>query len=499
MPDSLGPSNSELERLSAELSAAEDEARRYRDIFERAPDCHLVTDREGVIRFANRAATEMFGIGARHLSGKPIFVFVPVESRASLRRLLLAEGPLLSGTTWEGVVEPRAGKPIDVSVSVGIAWGPHNEVSTLSWLVRDVTERKRVEEAIRSLASELEQRVQERTAELATERARLEAIVSQTPAGLLIADTSVGRAVAANEEAVRLVGAPDVDVEEVEPLARALQEGAVVVAQRVVLERPEADRAIVEMSAAPIRDGSGAVTSAVAVLQDVTARERRERAEREFVSNAAHELQTPLAAINSAVEVLQLGAKDVPAERDRFLAHVERESARLTRLARALLVLARVQTGEEAPQLEPVVLSPVLDDVALALEPSNGVVIGVSCPRDLTVLAQPELVEQAIVNVAANAVKYTAEGRIDIAAHAVRDGKVSIEVTDTGPGIPSEDAANVFRRFYRSGARRDDGFGLGLAIVRQAVDALGGEVEVAPAPQRGTTIRIILDAVETST
>ena len=114
--------------------------------------------------------------------------------------------------------------------------------------------------------------------------------------------------------------------------------------------------------------------TALIVIEDMTEQERRELAEREFVSNAAHELRTPLTTIIGAVEVLQAGAKEDPAERDRFLVHIEREAARLARLAHALLTLARAHAGQERPRTERVELEPLLRDVADDLRPRDGVV-----------------------------------------------------------------------------------------------------------------------------
>src|SRR5205085_4688448 len=113
------------------------------------------------------------------------------------------------------------------------------------------------------------------------------------------------------------------------------------------------------------------------VRDDLSEQERRELAEREFVSNAAHELRTPLTTIIGAVEVLQAGAKDDPAERDRFLGHIEREAERLARLARALLTLARAHAGQERPRVEAVTLAGLLLDVAEELRPRAGVALEV--------------------------------------------------------------------------------------------------------------------------
>jgi two-component system phosphate regulon sensor histidine kinase PhoR len=217
---------------------------------------------------------------------------------------------------------------------------------------------------------------------------------------------------------------------------------------------------------------------------------RRESAEREFVTNAAHELQSPLTAIVSAIEVLQAGAKDTP-ERDVFLDHIERASARLSRLARALLVLARAQTGTEAPKTELVALAPLLSEVASSLRTAPEVTVEVSCPPDVAALTNRELVEQAVFNVAQNAAKYTENGTIGLAAH-VADGQAVISISDTGPGIPRAEQERVFERFYRGTAEGDGGSGLGLAIARAAADALGGGVELESTVGKGTVVRFRL-------
>jgi signal transduction histidine kinase len=219
-------------------------------------------------------------------------------------------------------------------------------------------------------------------------------------------------------------------------------------------------------------------------------RVRQESAEREFVTNAAHELQSPLTAIVSAIEVLQAGAKETP-ERDVFLGHIERASARLARLARALLVLARAQTGSEAPKTELVALEPLLSDVASWLRTAENVTVDVSCPPEAAVLTNRELVEQAIFNVAENAAKYTAKGRIELEAH-VADGQAEISISDTGRGIPHAEQDRVFERFYRGEGAADEGSGLGLAIARAAAEAIGGAVELESTVGKGTVVRFHL-------
>jgi signal transduction histidine kinase len=239
----------------------------------------------------------------------------------------------------------------------------------------------------------------------------------------------------------------------------------------------------------------GRSRNAILVITDVSVRERRERAEREFVTNAAHELRSPLATITGAIQVLQAGAKEDAEERDRFLDHIEREAARLGRLTHSLLVLARAQTREEAPNLAPVELGPLLEAVVEDVKPPPDVAVTVSCPPGLEVLAERDLVEQAVSNLTANALQNTDRGRIEIAARELAGGSVALEVTDTGNGIAPDRQDRIFDRFYRPDGRDPRRFGLGLAIVRQAVAALGGRIELESTVGSGTTVRITLAGV----
>jgi signal transduction histidine kinase len=192
--------------------------------------------------------------------------------------------------------------------------------------------------------------------------------------------------------------------------------------------------------------------------------------------------------------MLEAGAKDVPADRDLFLGHIKAESVRLGRLMRALLVLARAQTGEEAPRLSSVELAPVLDEAVSGLEPAPGVALHVDCPTGLEVLTERDLAVQVVANLAANAIKHTAAGSVRVAARDVGHGAVEIEVADTGEGMPAAVRERIFDRFYRAGDRDERGFGLGLAIVREAVRAIGGVVEVETSPGAGTVARVRLPA-----
>lgn len=236
----------------------------------------------------------------------------------------------------------------------------------------------------------------------------------------------------------------------------------------------------------------GSSPLAVIVLTDVTERVRRERAEREFVANAAHELRTPIAAITNALEAIELGAKELPADRDRFLEIARRHTDRLGRLVQALLALSRAQTRQEMLRLEPLPVRALLDDVATTLEAPAGVAVEVDCPAELAVLAHPDLAAQVVANLAANAAKHTERGEVRLSASPATDGAVVIEVRDTGRGIAPGERERIYDRFYSGDGEQREGFGLGLAIVREAVRALGGVVEIESEPGKGTVARVIL-------
>jgi signal transduction histidine kinase/CheY-like chemotaxis protein len=212
-------------------------------------------------------------------------------------------------------------------------------------------------------------------------------------------------------------------------------------------------------------------------------REAQQRAQRDFVANAAHELRTPLTAVIAAIETLDRGAIHDPAGRDRFFGHIRREATRLSRLCDSLLLLADAQSGTPGRSAA-IGLRAMLDDIAGGLHAAPGVRVTVEAPAELTVTTNPGLLERILDNLAQNAAKYTASGQITLHASAAGAG-VTVAVTDTGPGLGLP-AAVAVERFSRGGARAADGFGLGLSIAHQAALALGATLRLQDNPGGGT-------------
>jgi signal transduction histidine kinase len=219
-----------------------------------------------------------------------------------------------------------------------------------------------------------------------------------------------------------------------------------------------------------------AESAVLVVVRDRTEELRREIAEHQFVSNAAHELRNPLAGISGAIEVLQSGAKDDPEAREHFLRRLSEDVERMSRLTQSLLTLARVETlGEGAG--EPVSVEAAAKEAVAAVPNPDGVDTAVEVEPGLRAQAEPTLLRQVLVGLVSNAVRHTPPTGTVVVRGSEDGGRAMIEVIDSGSGIPSAELERVFERFYRaSGALGHEGFGLGLAIAKRMVDVMGGEI-----------------------
>ncbi|MCB2192455.1 MAG: HAMP domain-containing protein [Deltaproteobacteria bacterium] len=242
-------------------------------------------------------------------------------------------------------------------------------------------------------------------------------------------------------------------------------------------------------------DGPGMVC----VLHDITERKRLEKTRRDLVANVSHELRTPLTAVRGAAETLLDGALDSPQYASHFAELILRQSHRLERLVQDLMELARLESGESPPRLRPIDAAELADSVlegVIDLAESQGIELERRLPREsLVFAADARQVEQAVLNLLDNAIKYTGkDGKVTLTMEE-KDGQVVISVSDTGPGIATEFQPRLFERFYRVDTNRSrelGGTGLGLAIVKHIAQVHHGRVEVVSAPGQGSTFRLIL-------
>jgi signal transduction histidine kinase len=234
------------------------------------------------------------------------------------------------------------------------------------------------------------------------------------------------------------------------------------------------------------------------VVRDRTEELKRERAEAEFVSNAAHELRNPLAGIMSGIEVLRGGAKDDPSARDHFLARLAADAERMTRLTQSLLMLARVEAAGAHDPAQVVDVSVAAEEAIEAVEAPEGVELRSEIGPDLVAEGEPVLLRQVLIGLLTNAYAHTpAPGTVTLRASRGEEQSVTIEVDDTGKGIPAEEQDRVFERFYRGSATLEgEGFGLGLSIAKRMVDVMGGEIGLRSKPAAGSTFWVRLRAAK---
>ena len=235
----------------------------------------------------------------------------------------------------------------------------------------------------------------------------------------------------------------------------------------------------------------------LAVVRDRTVGLRRELAEREFVSNAAHELRNPIAGISGAIEVLRAGAKDDPKARDHFLARLSEDVERVTRLTDSLLTLARIEAvGKETTEALDGGIT--IEEAAQAVAPPDGIDVKLDVGANVAARGDPVLLRQVLIGLLTNAFKNTPPpGVVTLRARRGRDSEVLIEVSDTGTGIVAEEVGRVFERFYRgSGSLEQEGFGLGLSIAKRMVDVMEGEMGVESNVGTGSTFWVRLPVGE---
>ena len=253
------------------------------------------------------------------------------------------------------------------------------------------------------------------------------------------------------------------------------------------MARGEHGRRVTATSRDEVGDLARAFNAMAAELETV------DRLRRDLVANVSHELRTPITALQAVLENLVDGVEPPDPETFRtMLKQVER----LGRLVGQLLDLSRLESGSVPLQRRTFAVRELLDDAADECRlhaPATVIDVEVE-PADLTLDADPERVHQVVANLLENAVRHSPPGAPVLVRSARHDGSVRLEVADAGPGIPDDEAARVFERFYRSDAARasaDGGAGLGLAIARWIVDLHGGTIR--PERRRPTGCRMVVD------
>lgn len=535
----------ELARETTELARSE---ARFRDVIERNADAIVVVDRQGVVRFANTSATELFGDSRDALIDSP-FGF-----------------PLVADKTTElDLLSDGAARVAEMRVVESEWEGRTAYIATL----RDITERKRAEQNARELIREQAART---AAEGAAKRLRfllesttvltssLErgptlsalarlciaeiadwAVIYTVDSGDVVRRQEVAHRDPAKAALARELYGASMEPDGTHPVLTMLRTRQPILASVVteellasITQSPRhlsllrelgiASFMMVPMIARGRAIGAVALVSAdpshpfaqqdLTLAEDIAARaalavdnarlyadaQAANQTKTDFLAVLSHDLRTPLNAIIGYAELLNMGIPDRLSDgaRER-LQRIRTAGKHLLYLLNELLEFARLDAGHEELRLMEVDVREIVTDVAAVAEPlaqQRQLRLEVDLPANPVVLrTDPDKLRQVLLNIAGNAVKYTAQGEVRIGLHARGDHQALIRVQDTGAGIAPEHLKDIFEPFWQLDPTQrghGGGTGLGLSIVRRLVQMLGGEVSVESEPGKGSTFTVMV-------
>jgi PAS domain S-box-containing protein len=374
-------------------------------------------------------------------------------------------------------------------------------------------ENAQLYQQIRQYAEELETRVLERTAELDRERQRLRAILDTAGEGIFFTDRQ-GSIEYINPAMERLTGYASAEVLGHDPsiwrsgrtpaavfdtLWRTILRGEVWQGEVINRRKDETlyDSAVM---IAPLVREDQQISGFVAIARDITRQKELDRLKDQFVANVSHELRSPLTNVKLHVNLLEHGA---PVKRDQYLQTLRREVSRLEALIENLLSLSRLDMGQLTISLGPIDLNRLVSQLAYdrrSLTAETGLLLETRLDQDLSpAQADERLLSQILSNLMTNATHYTPPGGSVMLSTATRQQDdqdwITVTVTDTGPGISTQDMPHLFERFYRGEAGRRSGTpgtGLGLAICHDIALRLNGRITVDSQPGRGAAFTVWL-------
>jgi PAS domain S-box-containing protein len=486
---------------------------RYRDLLESTPDAVVMVNDIGRIVLANGQAEAMFGYAREELLSRPLELLMPERFRASHighRANYMAQSrtrPMGLGLELQGRRKNGDEFPVEISLSP-----LHTEVGLVGMsAIRDMTYRRKAEEKFRGL-------------------------LESAPDAIVIVDTT-GTIVLVNTQTERLFGYPraellgqsvDVLVPDrfraghghhrhqyvIDPNVREMGAGLSLHGRR-----RDGSEFPVEISLSPLDTEDGTLISSS--IRDISDRRRVERALHEknveleranqakdrFLATMSHELRTPLNAIIGFTGLMLMKLPGpLTGDQEKQLGMVQSSGKHLLSLINDLLDLAKIDAGNVHVQLVEVTVQPLIEEVAATLRPAaegKGLRLGLRLPpAPLVVQTDRRALQQILINLTSNAIKFSDGGVVSIAARTLQgDGHPTFElsVTDTGAGISLADQARLFQPFTQVGshaARRSDGSGLGLYLCRKLAELLGGHVGVRSEPGKGSCFTLVLPLQE---
>lgn len=455
-----------------------------RAVWEVSGDGIVISGPDTVIREANPAYCAMTGYTEAQLVGKKTNIIASgITPRAVYNEMweqLRATG------RWSGeLINRRPDGSLWISaISISAIRWPNGDVAAYVGIARDLTEDRRLREALREQSS------------------RLQGILQALTKGILLFDKN-GRCAKANQAASRMLHRTEEELtgatqEELATLFTALfrehlplQVGA---PERILSTRIEPTH-FFKANWEPVTTADGAELGKILILADITRETELDRMKEEFIATVSHELRTPLTAMKGSLGLMAGGVLGQMQPMQAELVQIALQNTdRLIRQVSEILTLSKMESGSVQLKLAPVDLNWLAVDVLDELQPvATGRRIRVT--TDLAdelppILADGDQMRQVLVNLVGNAYKFTPEGgRVSLQTWFA-DGAVQLSVSDTGRGIARDQLERIFERFTRAPGERASGTGLGLAIARKIVDAHGGRIWAESVIGEGSAFRV---------
>ena len=429
------------------------------------------------------------------LNSEQIHLWVPIIGYGEVKGLL-ALGPKLGGDIFSA-------EDMDI-------------LRVVAQQIGTILENIHLLNQLKQHAAELEARVVERTAQLHDAKERVEAILAGVGDGVFVIDLdekilTVNKALEGQSgyRAVEIIGnnteilfAKENNPTILEEIRSALLKGEVWIGE-LVNKKKNGIKYDVQLTIAPVRDQHGEIVSFVGSQRDITQRKELERLKDIFIADVSHELRTPTTNINLYLELLESAP---PEKHPEYLEVLKVQSQLLRKLVEDILDLSRLTINKsKKTDFLPVDIELIIEQVITAHLPmaeAAGLRLNYLAGKNiLPILGDASQLARVVTNLVSNAINYTGDGEVGLCSY-MEEGRVFIEVSDTGIGIEDEDLQHIFERFYRGRQVRQTkahGTGLGLAIVKEIVELHGGDIRVFTKPGEGSRFVVSLPVYSTDT
>ncbi len=359
--------------------------------------------------------------------------------------------------------------------------------------------------------NEMAAQLQDRIVAITRQRNESQAVLSSLSEGVLAVD-SEGRIVSLNKAAAQLLNIDPAFVQgrNVEEVLRNVDLQQFIRETLNGVEPGAGEVSFLEdggrffhVHGARLTDPESQRSGAVIVLTDQTTIHQLDNVRKDFVANVSHELKTPVTSIQGFVEALLDGGIEDPAQVQRYLGIIARHSERLSAIIDDLLALSRLEDTNErrAVSFKMTALKPVLEaaiEMAAVRAERKRMTVTLSCDESIEARVNAPLLEQAVLNLLDNAIKYSDEGTAVDVTVAEQEREIALRICDHGCGIPAEHLPHIFQRFYvvdKSRSRKLGGTGLGLAIVKHIALVHQGRVTVESTPRQGSAFTLFLPRI----